>query len=221
MYTGITSITGDNSIVGFLLINQRTKEAIFYSVTGAAEESARGAAQAMVSDYGWSATFPLLINVSGQPTYFLSLKEASTEVVQGYAMVNVSQYNKIKVWGRNLAECIDNYVKALQDNGINAEDVQIDDAPSQGAPAPAAQETVTGAITDLRSAVIDGGTVYYIKLENHGQYFSVAAKDQPDVVLLSKGDTVTVTYQAGKNAILPAEKLEAAPKDAQQAKKAD
>ncbi len=40
MYTGITSVTGDRGNIGFILVNQRTKEARYYPCAGA-EESQR------------------------------------------------------------------------------------------------------------------------------------------------------------------------------------
>lgn len=69
LYTGITSVVGDQSNIGFILVNQRTKEAKYYAIAGAEEYSAMHSAQGAVQQYGYQATFPLLLNVSGQPTY--------------------------------------------------------------------------------------------------------------------------------------------------------
>ena len=44
MYTGVTSVTSDQSNIGFILSNQRTKETHFYSVSGATEASAQASA---------------------------------------------------------------------------------------------------------------------------------------------------------------------------------
>lgn len=77
VYTGVTSVTSDQSIVGFVLMNQRTKETKFFSVTGAVEASAMGSAEGQVQDLGYVATFPLLLNIDNQPTYFLTLKDGS------------------------------------------------------------------------------------------------------------------------------------------------
>lgn len=75
MYTGVTSANSDQSNLGFLLSNQRTKETKFYSAPGATEKSAQVSAQGAVQDLGYKATFPLLLNISGQPTYFLAHKD--------------------------------------------------------------------------------------------------------------------------------------------------
>ena len=102
MYTGVTSISSDQSIIGFVLINQRTKEAVYYKQAGALEETARTSAQGKVQQYGYRATFPILLNVSGEPTYFMALKDSS-ELVKMYAMVNVEQSTIVGV-GTNHSE---------------------------------------------------------------------------------------------------------------------
>ena len=88
VYTGVTSVSSDQSNIGFLLCNQRTKEAKFYPVSGATEQSAQSSAQGAVEDLGYTATFPILLNINNQPTYFMSLKDSSG-LVKMYAMVLV------------------------------------------------------------------------------------------------------------------------------------
>jgi len=194
MYTGVTSATADDSIIGFIMVNQRTKGAVFYQMKGATESSAQEAAQGLVSAYEWEATPPLLINVSSQPTYFLSLKDKS-KVVQGYAMVNVAQYNKIKVWGKTLAECTNLYVQTLNDNGIHADEITVPDD-TETPNLNAQEQSVTGTITDLRSAVINGNTAYFIRLEGGDAYYRITAQQDPLAVLLNKDDEVTIAYDA-------------------------
>ena len=77
MYTGITSVVSDESNVDFILSNQRTKETRFYAVAGAEEYSAMESAQGQVQQMKYTATFPLLLNVAEQPTYFMALKDAA------------------------------------------------------------------------------------------------------------------------------------------------
>jgi len=212
MYTGVTSANKtDNSIIGFVLINQRTKGAMFYKVEeGATESSAKAAAEGLVSAYKWRATFPLLINISGQPTYFLSLKDDS-DVVQGYSMVNVAQYNKIKVWGKTLAECTGLYLQALKENGADIAEPPPVEPPPEGTDGPGGTEvnpdgttSVTGVITDIRSAVVNGNTTYYIQLGGGGVYYSVTAAQAPEAVLLNRGDLVTVDFVAVPGDIIQA-----------------
>ena len=88
MYTGVTSVTSDQSNIGFILSNQRTKETSFYTIAGATETSAMDSAQSQVQQMRYEATFPLLLNIADQPTYFMALKGADG-LVKMYAMVNV------------------------------------------------------------------------------------------------------------------------------------
>ena len=108
MYTGITSVMSDESNIGFILTNQRTKETKFYSIAGAEEYSARASAEGIVQQYKYVSTFPLLLNISNQPTYFMALKDNSG-LVKMYAMVNVQQY-QIVATASTLAACEENYV---------------------------------------------------------------------------------------------------------------
>jgi len=184
MYTGVTSVTSDESNVGFLLTNQRTKETKFYSCAGAEEYSAMSSAQGQVQQMNYQATFPLLLNIADQPTYFMALKDAAG-LVKMYAMVNVQQY-QIVATGSTVSECESNYRIMLKNNNL------IDE--TQAEAVPSAQETVTGVIADLRSAVMDGNTVYFIRLDNSSVYWKVSASASPEAVILNAGDRVTVTY---------------------------
>ena len=206
MYTGVTSLTNDESITGFILINQRTKDAKYYVMSGAKEASAQASAEGLVQQYEYTASFPLLLNIDGEPTYFMSLKDASS-LVKGYAMVNVGQYS-IVATGTTLASCIDNYVKELAKANINV-DIDTDEIVDNTTPGkPAEKITATGAITDIRTAVIDGNSYYYIKLDSSESFYSVKAADVEDVVLVNKGETITVTISTTSGNIIPASALE-------------
>lgn len=183
MYTGVTSITGDQSNVGFLLSNQRTKETAYYRAPGAVERSAMNSAQGVVQDLGYTATWPLLLNIAGEPTYFISLKDAN-QLVKLYAMVNVAQYQVVAT-GQTVAQCEANYLDLLSRQGITQ------------APTPEEKNLAqaTGAITDIRTAVVEGNSVYYLKLYENGATFTISVADQPEVVTLDVGDTVTISYE--------------------------
>ena len=197
LYTGVTSASNDQAIIGFVLINMRTKDASFYAVSGAKEKSAQSSAMGEVQDYAYNAAFPILLNISGEPTYFMSLKDKDN-LVKRYAMVNVENY-QVVVTGTTIAECTDAYVKKLKQNNINI-DVDIDkieDATNTETTTPEAQtEKVKGAVTDIRTAVMGGESVYFIELDDKGVYYSLKASDNAMVVILNKGETVTVTVDA-------------------------
>ena len=180
MYTGVTSATSDQSNLGFLLCNQRTKETKFYTVPGATEQSAQASSEGMVQDQGYRATFPLLLNVADQPTYFIALKD-NRQLVKQYAMVNVGQFTVVGI-GDTVASCEQNYLEQLSANGIAVE---------QGS---RPETDVSGVIADIRSAVIDGNTYYYFSLEGEDVYYSIPAKDNDVAVMLNPGDRVTINH---------------------------
>ncbi|MBR5246861.1 MAG: CvpA family protein [Clostridia bacterium] len=190
MYTGVTSISSDQSIIGFVLINQRTKEAVYYQQAGALEETARTSAQGKVQEKGYVATFPILLNVSGEPTYFMALKDSS-QLVKMYAMVNVEQSTLVGV-GASLAECTENYAAELKSNGVNV-DVDVDSMGDETTSDAPVEETVdvTGTVAEIRSVITGGETYFYIKLTDNATYYKVAVKDAEKIVILNVGDTIT------------------------------
>ena len=194
MYTGITSVVSDQSNIGFILSNQRTKETRFYSVAGAEEYSAMDSARGQVQQMNYTATFPLLLNIADQPSYFMALKDAAG-LVKMYAMVNVSQY-QIVATGGSVAECESNYRQMLARYNL------IDPADTE--PSASDQGEVTGVIADLRSAVMDGNTWYYLQLSDGTVYYTISAAEAPEAVILNVGDTVTVKYAEGEGSILQA-----------------
>ena len=197
MYTGVTSISSDQSIIGFILINQRTKEAVYYQQAGALEETARTSAQGKVQEKGYVATFPILLNVSGEPTYFMALKDSS-QLVKMYAMVNVEQSTVVGV-GNTLAECTENYAAELKSNGVNVS-VDVDSMGDEDTPDAPEVETVeiTGKVEEIRSVITGGETYFYIKLVDNATYYKVAVKNAEKIVILNPGDTIT--FAVDKNA---------------------
>lgn len=190
LYTGITSVTSDASNIGFILVNQRTKDARYYPMAGATELSACSSAVGVVQHLKYTATFPLLLNISDEPTYFMALKDDAS-LVKMYAMVNVQQYHVVAT-GATVAECEQNYVQLLRQNGIAAESTVV----------PSDTATVTGKITDLRSAVINGTTYYYLEINNN--YYRVSAAESELVVLCDKGDEVILIITPSDGKILSA-----------------
>lgn len=190
MYTGVTSISSDQSIIGFVLINQRTKEASYYQVSGALENTAETSAEGKVQQYGYNATFPILLNVSGEPTYFMALKDSS-QLVKMYAMVNVKQSTVVGV-GASLAECTENYAAELEKNGVNVQ-VDVDSMGEDTENEVPKVETVdvTGTVEEIRSVITGGETYFYIKLADNATYYKVAVKDVEKIVILNAGDTIT------------------------------
>ena len=178
-YTGVTSANADQSNLGFLLCNMRTKETHFYTAPGATEAAAQLSAEGVVQDLGYRATFPLLLNIAGEPTYFIPLLDA-TNLVKSYAMVNVAQYQVVTV-GPTVSQCEQEYIRQLSEKGIT----QTEQLP---------KTQVSGLISDIRTAVLDGNSYYFVQLNHVAPYYKLSAAQNPEVVVLNPGDLVTIDH---------------------------
>ena len=180
VYTGVTSANADQSNLGFLLCNMRTKQTKYYVAPGATEEAAKLSAMGVVQDLGYVATFPLLLNVAGEPTYFIPLKD-QTQLVKMYAMVNVAQYQLVAT-GTTVSDCERSYIRMLNDKGIT----QKEELP---------QTQVTGTVAEIRTAVLEGNSYYFLRLEGADVFFAISAVQNREVVTVNVGDTVTIDHE--------------------------
>ncbi len=214
VYTGVTSAESDSSNFGFILCNQRTKETRYYQNGGAMENAAQRSAQDAVQNYGYKAIFPILLDIEGKPTYFMSLY-GSSNTVKGYALVNLDDKtlvgtglldNTNKSDAQALNAAVENYIYALQDKGIIGNDVDLDDyivddnkQPSEEKPAETNGNTVKGKISSIKTSVNNGNTIYYLEISEKYYYISVA--DCMEVLLVNPGDTVTITLGEKSNGV--------------------
>lgn len=184
VYTGVTSITSDQSNVGFVLMNQRTMETRYYEIEGSIEDSAMTSAEGKVQNLGYQATFPLLLNIDNQPTYFMALKDNSG-LVKKYAMVNV-QDSQLVSTGDEISECEKSYRNLLKAGGIQT-----------GNPEETEEKEVTGKIRKIAQGVMEGNTHYYILLEGSDVIYDVNLNLHIQALLLEPGDQVTLRYTQG------------------------
>lgn len=185
LYTGLTSVSNDASNVGFAMINLRTKEGKFYDIPGAEEYSAMSSAEGQVQNLKYKATFPILINAGGQPTYFLSLKD-DANLVKKYAFVSVENY-QIVATGDSVVEAEQAYYALLEANGKTTESNEY-------------QSTeLTGTINAINEAVVDGNSTYYFTLEGNDTLFISDISLSNRLPLAKVGDTVTIEYVNSKD----------------------
>ena len=185
VYTGVTSANGDQSNIGFVMMNQRTSEARYYQVSGAEEHSAMSAAEGEVQEKGYKASFPSLINVSGTPTHIMVLKDAGG-LVKLYAMVNVEQYN-IVATATSQTKVFEEYKTLLASDGkLETEENDLK------------EDTIT--VQSVEYIDSDDGTMVYIKDTNH-QVYKQAFKEDESLIRISAGDVLHVKYQPMDNEI--------------------
>lgn len=195
VYTGVTSATADNSIVGFVLVNQRTAESHFYSVAGATEESAMQSAEGQVQNLRYTATFPLLINVANQPTYFMALKD-SAGLVKKFAMIDIQRYQNVAV-GDTVAECQKSYEALLATNGVDTGDSTPTDV-----------KQAKGIIATMAQAVIEGNSHYYVTLQGDSSIYDFPLPGMLEIVAYSAGDEISFTYIDAGTTAFPAQSID-------------
>ena len=177
LYTGITSVISDESNIGFILTNMRTKETKFYNVPGAEEYSAMESAEGQVQQMSYTSTFPLLINLNNKPTYLVSLKD-NAGLVKMYGFVDVEDYQKVVVTdsSKGIKKASEAY---LNDIGEDVSDTTL-------------EKEIT--IADIKTATIDGTTYYYLT-DTTGQKYRVSIKvDKNKLPFINVGDRLKIKY---------------------------
>ena len=187
VFTGVTSVSSDESNIGFVLMNSRTSEVRYYAVPGAEEYSAMAAAEGEVQHLSYVASFPSLVNIAGTPTYIMVLKD-NGGLVKMYAMVNVEKYN-IVVTGTTQKEALQAYKKLLRENGVMEAESQRDEILSK---------RIT--IAQIRFLTVEGDTYAYLT-SMEGEVFRQLFSEQEELILLQEGDVITVYYEPTENAV--------------------
>ena len=182
-YTGVTSVTADASNIGFIVSNARTGEYKYYAVVGAEEYSAMSAAEGEVQEKNYVASFPALINISGEATYIMVLKDNSG-LVKLYALVNVEHYSLVAT-GETQAKAIDAYRKLLSENGvINGAEAEKDIAHVK--------------VTSIEKLVIDGNSCWFFLCDD-GNYYKINIAEDALALFINVGDTLAFSYSETEN----------------------
>ncbi len=187
VYTGVTSVNGDESNIGFVMINLRTGESKYYSIAGAEEYSAMASAEGQVQHLGYKASFPSLINIGGIPTYMMVLKD-NGGLVKMYALVDVEKYN-IVATGNTQKEALSSYNKLLAENGLKTGQSLSEDIPNKQI-----------VVKDIKYINIEESTFVYITDETGTVYKQDFAENE-NLIFIQLGDSITVYYQEGENGI--------------------
>lgn len=181
-YTGITSAGADESTVGFMLVDSRTKESKLYMQTGATETAAMTTAEGKVQEKNYKATFPVMYNILGKPTYVLGLKDKA-DLVKMVAFVSVEDYSIIGM-GDTKEDAYKNYKEALESKGND-----IDFNTSENL------QKVEGTVSRINQDVKSGNTIYYITLKDNKELiFTGTSKISSELPLTMVGDKVSISY---------------------------
>lgn len=199
LYTGITSVSTDESNIGFILTNMRTKETNFYAVPGAEEYSAMDSARGQVQQMNYEASFPLLINLNNRPTYLLSLKDVAG-LVKMYAFVDVEDYQKVEITdsSEGIEKAAQNYINKVTFNSTGKSESDI-------------EKEIT--IQSITNSVIDGTSYYYFVDENNQRYRASIHIGENLLPFLMNKDRVKVTFEKEAD-VINIKKIEAIEKEA-------
>lgn len=190
-YTGITSAGGDESTIGFMLVDSRTKEAKLYKQPGATEMAAMKSAEGSVQEKNYEATFPVMYNILGQPTYVSSLKDKAG-LVKRVVFVSVEDYNIVGV-GRDKAEAMKNYKDALESGGSSLEIDESDEFDKE----------LEGTVKRIAADTKNGNTVYYLTLDtDEGNIFYATSKISKELPLTKEGDKIKITFSKDEKDVI-------------------
>ena len=179
-YAGLTPASNAESNVRFILANPRTGVIKRYTCSGAEESSAAASAESLVQDLKYVATFPTILNVDGNETFFMLLKDKAG-LVQRYALCNVKNYTKV-VQAPTLEEAVELYKQKL---GITTEEPvnEIETFERKG------------TIQNLYQAQLDGSTYYYFTLDDETDLYMSSIKNSNKQVMLTVGTKVKIEYE--------------------------
>ena len=196
-YTGMTSVGNDDATTGFMMVNTRTKEAKFFQMAGATEESAQASAEGKIQEKGYNATLPVPINVQGIPTYFMTLKDKSG-LIKAYAMVNIENYS-IVATGESIDQVQQAYIDAMLANGNDAV-IGSDEAYSY---------SVEGTVTRISANISGGNTIYYMIInEDTTKLYVAASKLSAELPITREGDNVKISYIDDSNGTVNVSKFD-------------
>lgn len=181
LYTGLTSVSSDKSNIGFILVNKRTKESKLFPVNGAEEFSAMASAEGQVQEKSYVATFPILLNIDSNPTYFLSLKD-NAGLVKQYAFVSVENYQIVGT-GSTTYEAMNKYTSLLNGSGLNSNSSSSEN-----------MFEASGTIKQISTFVEEGSSSYYIIFENDDNIYKDIITNSPIIPTLNVGDTISIKY---------------------------
>lgn len=188
-YTGLTSVGADESTVGFVLVNTRTKKAVWYKQSGATEYAAQNSAKGKVQEKGYFASLPIPYNINNIPTYVMTLKD-NGGLVKMYAMVAIEDYTIVGV-GNTLSEALMAYKNAFNQSGNKI-----------SSKSKIEKSVLNSVVSRINGDVKNGNTYYYFRLKNYPKNFIGSSQVSNDFPLTNIGDSVTVTFDNDNQGII-------------------
>lgn len=188
-YTGLTSVGKDESAVGFVLVDTRTKETTFYKQSGATEVAAQSSAQGKVQEKNYKASLPIPYNINNIPTYVMTLKD-NGGLVKMYAMVAISDYTVVGV-GNTMRDALTSYKNAFNYSGnkINATSIT-------------SKTVLKSVITRIQNDVKNGNSYYYFKVNNYPNVFVGSSQLSIQIPVTIVGDSIKISFDIDNEEVI-------------------
>lgn len=182
LFTGLTSVGSDDSAIGFIMVDMVTKEPIMYEMSGATEEAAQRSAEGRVQDLKYRATFPIILNIDSQPTYFMTLKD-NIGLIKQYAFVSVTNYSTVGT-GESVSAAMRDYENKLRSDGVTT-------IGKLGG----VVEQLEGTILRISGEYSGGNTVYKFLLSEKPDILFIAESTAgAELALTQPNDKIQVEY---------------------------
>lgn len=180
LFTGLTSVGSDESAIGFILVDMVTKESNIYQMSGATEMAAQSSAEGKVQQFGYRASFPMIINLDSLPTYFMTLKD-NAGLIKQYAFVSVSNYTNVGT-GETIESALRNFRQVRGGTGVNITTGQT-------------TSDAQGTILRIASETMDNTITYKLILKEYeNRIFTVSYDLSNELALSQPGDKVALKY---------------------------
>ena len=188
-YTGLTSVGKEESAVGFVLVDTRTKEATFYKQSGATEYAAQSSAQGKVQEKGYEASLPIPYNINNIPTYVMTLKDKGG-LVKMFAMVAISDYTIVGV-GNTMREALTSFknVYNMSGNKINPNSVSN-------------KKFMSSVVTRIQNDVKNGNSFYYFKIKDYPNIFVGSSQISSQLPVTMIGDSIKISFDVDTEEVI-------------------
>lgn len=188
-YTGLTSVGSDESAVGFVLVDTRTKETTFYKQSGATEFAAQQSAEGKVQEKGYKASLPIPYNINNIPTYVMTLKDDGG-LVKMYAMVAINDYTIVGV-GNSMRETLTMFKSVYNSTGNKINPTSSD-----------AKKKLISIITRIQSDVKNGNSFYYFTIKDFPSIFVGSSQVSNELPVTVVGDSVEISFDIDEEKVI-------------------
>lgn len=194
-YTGLTSVGKDESAVGFVLVDTRTKQTTFYKQSGATEYAAQSSAKGKVQEKGYYASLPIPYNINNIPTYVMTLKD-NGGLVKMFAMVAISDYTIVGV-GNTMRETLSSFknVYNMADNKVNLQSGSD-------------KKTIESVITRIQNDVKNGNSFYYFKIKDYPSIFVGSSQISSQLPVSIAGDKIKISFDIDPEEVIDVSSFE-------------